>query len=262
MISLKKNLILVFLVFFALSSFASIQMIEPIISTINHGSSVYLGAMQRGETLRISFYKKSSASTAFDSLKLDESLLPANWNYSIEETDQTFNVLITVPANEIERTQKLNFIASREGIEEKFSLLVDVKKNLLVTTIDKTFNVTETNKEVVFSLSIINNSIASHSISISSNLPLNWFKGFNIELKPKEKKEIELVVKPLIYGNKKFYFRIDSLLNGSLIDLFNIQLNVYSTLPGKFYSAFSGFPFFTFNLMPFMLFDAFFSLLG
>lgn len=256
-----KKLLPILVLLFALSVFADIEMLQPFYSKIENNQTIEIGAMQPGETLELVFYKKTF-NFVFDSIWLDESLLPPNWDYSVDDYDQTFNVTLYVPFDEVERIQKLNFIVSAKGITQRFSLILKIKKNLLETTIDKTSDEITLGESSKYKISIINNSIASHSIRIYNDLPSLWADTIDISLRPQEKKVVELIVFPSVYGNKSFHFEIYSVENRTIIDTFNINLNVKPSLKGKFFAVFSGFPFFSLSLMPYMLFDGFLALLG
>ena len=214
------------------------------------------------------FSNKSGKDFAWSKAEIAKQL-PESWKV-VDSTPfaETMILKLTIPAEQEETAQnlKINFLNFRdEKTNDSFSATLFVKKKLITASIMGLQKETRVNEPVDYILSLSNDSIADHTVRISSTLPKYWFEDRIIVLKKKTSKdsvqEIRLSVLPRAYGNKDFSFKISSELTGKEIDSFNARLKVNPTLKGKYAAALYGFPVFTPTLVPYYLINSFLSLL-
>ena len=146
-------------------------------------------------------------------------------------------------------------------IERDVDVRVIVKNGLLDVSFARksTDEFAQLGGKVIYNVKLTNSSIAPFGTKITSNLPSNWFSEKPLLLKANTTQDLELAVTPLSSGKFDFAFQAFESENNIIVQSYSSELNVRPTLKGKFGSAFSGFPFFTFTLLPFQLFDSFFS---
>ena len=116
------------------------------------------------------------------------------------------------------------------------------------------------NQPVTYEITLINNSLAGHTVQVSSDLPLLWFEGQEITLKPKESKTLTLTVTPRVYGFRAFTFYLHSQENGRLLNLSPARIDAKPVLKEKYATGLYGFPFFTLSLVPYYLMEGLASL--
>jgi hypothetical protein len=261
-----KAIILVLLVFFSSFVFADIQLIKPVQATLSHGDSLDLGEISRGETLELLISTESGKpGIEWDSVHAVRDLLPTEWKQEKAEVfGQTILLKVLVPKKAPIGMQRIKVRAYDSSFPEggeDFYVNVFVKPNLVTVNFDSLKKESIVNQEVVFNVTLFNESIADHSVMISSSLPFYWFKPLTVKIPAKEIKNVELKVNPLVYGLKEFQFVFTSKENGSEIGRFNAELNVSPTLESKYSGSLYGFPFYSISLLPYYLVNSFLSLL-
>lgn len=225
---------------------------------------VELGSIQPGETLEITISSKTGhTGLEWDQLVF-EGNIPEGWNAIDSETGKkTLTAKLELPLNASVNAYHIKIKALNKNNEinpETLTLQILVRKDLIETAISQNELSTIVNKPTAFTLSIVNNSIASHTIKVESNLSPLWFETKEITVKPEEVKGVDLVVIPRIYGFKDFYFTVSSVTRNELLDIIPVHLNINPTLQNKYETAFYGFPFFTPNLLTQYLINAFISM--
>jgi hypothetical protein len=145
--------------------------------------------------------------------------------------------------------------------QESFSVYVTVKKNLLAASMEELKQDSLVGGKADFRLVLNNESIAMQKVLVSSSLPEYWFSPIELELQPHQTLDVNLSVFPQSYGVRQFSFTVSSGLN-SFNKSFPAELNVFSTIRGKFSSALFGFPFFTVSMLPQFLINAFLALIS
>jgi len=244
-------------------SFASISVLKPVKAEVFQENTIELGKIACGETLEI-IVKRRTSDFYWDRIVEDESSIPSGWNLAWETQRDSIIARISVPENAVESTQRIKLAFSSEQDEFALDFLnvsVVVKKNLLSADMMPLSQETMVEKETVFKLLISNNSLAEHSLLVSSDLPGYWFRDRTISVAPGETRVFELAVVPKSYGLRDFRFSLNSRLN-SFSDSFDARLLVFQTVSGKFTSALYGFPFFSVSLAPFYFIDAFLALVS
>ncbi len=261
---MKGAFVLAFVVFASASAFASISMVYPSPTLIEDASVVQLGSVEPGQVFEAVFSDNTGfQNTEWDTLVVDPQTLSLGWTVdSIGKTDTSLVVRVGVPLNAQSNVYNLglDFYSSHEPVlQQSFVMRVVVKQPLISAAFSKKSveSITVVDSPVVYAVSLSNSSIAKQEVVVSSNLPQNWFAAQRIVLEPNSSKDLELVVTPKVYGQRTFSFKAVIPEKSLVVKSFTSELNVKPTLKGKFGSAFSGFPFFNFALLPFQLFDSF-----
>lgn len=260
----KRFLVLLCFLLLACQAFADVYLVEPVDRAVLPADSgvISFGKVAGGETLDVVVKKKSGTGPEWDSLSVDNSLLPQGWSSESIETDKTLIARVSIPANAATSTQRLKFTASNSSglaFGESFYATVSVNENLLEASFESLSLGSVVGTPAKFSLVLNNDSIASHSIVVRSSLPEYWFSARAIELAPLETRAVELDVTPYYYGEKNFSFSVDSALNGKTFS-FPARLSVKPTLTGMYGAGMAGFPFFSPAMLPYYLISGFLSL--
>ncbi|HLC79975.1 MAG TPA: hypothetical protein VJG83_06175 [archaeon] len=254
------------MLFFSSICLADITMTYPQEITMQNGASITAGQLSGGQTFDLIFSDNSGYEFEWDTIDIAAPSIPAGWEVVAKErTDTSLVLRIKVPSGAQSNIYSLKVLFSNSqnsGIVESATIKVAVKKNLLDVSFvrksrDEFYYV---GAKVIYNVTISNSSIAPATVSVSSSLPSNWFSSRGAVLKPNSVEDIELVVSPQTSGVQPFTFRAFSQEENVIVQSFSSELNVRPTLKGKFAAPLSGFPFFTFSLLPFQLFDSFFSL--
>lgn len=247
---------------------ADIFLVSPFEKQIHSRDTVELGSASPGETIELIFSNKSGKDFAWSKAELANQL-PAGWQVSDSEVySETLIIKITIPPFEQETAQNLKINMSNfqdEKKNESFNATLFVRKNLISAAITGLQKETSVSEPVDYALRLSNDSIADHSITVSSTLPKYWFDDKIILLKNKNStgsvQEIKLSVMPRAYGYKDFSFKVISNQNGREIESFNARLKINPTLKGKYSAGIFGFPVFTPTLLPYYLVNSFLSFL-
>ncbi len=262
---LKKFSFAIFVLLLAISVQASIQLVAPVEGIMEANSTIDLGKVQPGETIILRISTSSGSEERWENAIVKKDSLPENWAAKDSaEGEKTLAVEISVPENAHQELYNFSVELSNPRTRitpEKINLRVLVEEGLVISSVNSNTLTTNVGEEASFQIILDNDSVASHKVRISSSLPESWFGAEEIELKPKEKVNIDLGVTPHVYGAKGFTFSVTSLENGKNLGDFDMQLRARPSLLGKFSVANEGLPFFTFSLLPQYLINALLSLL-
>lgn len=262
----KKTLFVVsvlFLASFALNASADVYVLSPLEQQLKPGTSMVLGSAQPGETIVFTIASKSGygESFAWNSAIITSDSLPSGWQFSGSESNPTHFVLkVSIPSKQ--SIGAYNFKvkvgnSAKNVSDEEVTLTVFIENSLLASSLSETKQETIVNEPAYFRLTLVNESIAEHSVRVSSTLPRYWFEPVNVTIAPKSIKQINLKVNPRVYGNKQFQFIVQSNLSGKTFKRFDSELTITPTLKGKYLAPLYGFPAFSPNLMPVYLIDSF-----
>ncbi len=255
---MKKLLLLFFLMLLVQCGFSTVSILLPIEKTVESNGTVLFGSAQAGETVLVSIERKYG-NIKWDSARIDESLLPKDWSYSVETKDKSINLMISIPAGERTASRNIVITVFNETLEESFNAVLKIEKGLIVPEIRARKIEVPVNECAVFSLKAFNKSIAGHTIKIESDLPDYWFSSREFSIKPLETIDVNLEVCGKSPGYREFSFYVDSSLNNERIAFFPEEISVLPTLQGEYTSIGSGFPFFSVTVFPFYLVDFFLS---
>lgn len=250
-----------FLALFCGFAFAGIEMTFPEKSSLEDQGSVEAGSVSPGQSFDIVFSDNSGRGFEWDSIEVLKTSLPQGWSVSRPQiTDSSLALTLWVPVNSQEQTNVLRVRLSNSSniVSEVIGVVVSVKKNLVNFSFsrvspDKQYSIGD---KIKYGVSVSNSSIGSDSAVISANLPSNWFSPKRIDLKPKESVFADLEVIPQNYGKRAFVFSGLLTSRNAYVGSFESEVEVAPTLKGKFSAPSSGFPFFTFSLLPFQLIDS------
>jgi len=257
--------ILVFLVLVSSGALATISMLKPYDKTLEDGSTLNLGEtakVSQGETLELIFSVDSKEGFNWTQARVEESTLPAKWGQekSIIYGEQ-IGLKIKISKEALDGTQRLKIILASDKKTESFNLILFIKKGLLSANIQGLDQKVKVGETITYNVTIGNDSLADHTVIISSDLPSYWMKEKEVKIKGKEFVKTNFTVMPKTYGERKFNFILKSKLNGSSINSFEGILRVEPTIESKFSNALYGFPFFSPTLTPYYLINSFLTLI-
>ncbi|MFH1391344.1 MAG: hypothetical protein ABIH20_03480 [Candidatus Diapherotrites archaeon] len=262
----KPIIVLSMLLLLASLAFAEVNVLYPVEATLQNGNTIQAGSVGPNQVFELIFSDNSGHGFEWDTVTVNEASLPAGWTIvSQNNTDTSLIVNIGVPKNAQPNFYVIELSLSNSNnpaVKDSVSVSVVVKQNLLdVSFIRPSIeNVSVVGESVFYKGVVSNSSIAPQKIVFSSDVPSNWFESIVFEADPNSMEEIELELNPKSYGKHYFSFQVlDE--ESTIIKSYSSELNVHPTLKGKFSSAFSGFPFFTFSLVPFQLLASFISLI-
>jgi hypothetical protein len=261
---LKKTILFSALLLFGSIAVAEVQLVSPFEKFINETQVVEVGSAQAGETFELIFSNNSGSLKNWETVSAEN--LPEAWKAVQLEQPRNKNTLIlrvSIPANsETGAFMLKTALKDSSGNSREASFLVFVQEGLLNSNVDSLKKTANSGEEITFLLSLNNDSIAEHTVSINSSLPLTWFKPETASVKQKSSKTIILKVNPKSYGEKKFTIFAKSALNGKTINEIKPTIEVKPTLKSKYEAAQYGFPFFTPSLIPYYIFNSFISQLS
>lgn len=259
-----KGILFGFLVIFmCASAFAGVNVVYPVKETVQDNGSVNIGSISSGETFGLAFSTSSGEGFSWTSASIDQTSLPFGWSVSPTSlNDAAITLKISVPQWTGNGSYPIiAVLKGPSGESSSITMNLSVKENLDVSFARETQNETVVGKKVVYRAVITNTSIAPETVKISSTLPSNWFREKTIEVKPNSSEQAVIEVEPLASGNRDFSFNAFSVQRGVFVKGFSSEMKVRPSLKGTLSSMFSGFPLFTFSLLPFQLVDSYLSLL-
>jgi hypothetical protein len=263
MVIMLKNVFFVgfLLLVFSAFSVAEVTMLFPENVSLKPGDSVLVGFVSPGQTFDLVFSDNSGFDFEWDSASVDKASLPQNWEFvSSQSTDTSVSVTLKVPVNAAENIYvvPVRLSSSSKPNYEVVNVKVGVKQGLISVSFSRVSpgRQYKLGEPVEYSVQVVNSSIANDSVLIEANLPSNWFAAKKIVVKSRGSSSASLFVVPQSYGKRDFYLTGSVLSSGVVVQSFSSEIEVAPTLKGKFSAPLSGFPFFTFALSPFQLFDS------
>ena len=250
--------------FLASFGFAEVQLVSPLEKFVSENQAIELGSVQAGETIELIFSSNSGALRPW--VSASASSLPIGWNAEQLAQPGNKNTLILqvmVPKESDAGAFMFKALLQDEaGNSQEASFLAFVEEGLLTAQVDSIKKTALAGEQIPFTFQLNNNSIAEHSITLYSSLPLTWFKPETIIVKPKSSKQFSTAISPKSYGEKKFSFYLKSNLNAKTLQEISPRVEVKPTLKNKYEAALYGFPFFTPSLIPYYIFNSFISQLS
>ncbi|MBS3057165.1 MAG: hypothetical protein J4415_00895 [Candidatus Diapherotrites archaeon] len=265
---LNKFVVLPILILMLGFASADILVTSPTENRLLPNERLELGSISPGETLIIGINSDTGYTTQqkWSRAEFISETLPENWEYTNSKyLADVFTLQLKVPedAEKGAYNAKIKLTDVKHNIPDEFvQLLFYVEDNLITADISDLRQDVIVGEQASFKLTIINDSIAEHEISVASTLPSYWFSGQKITARPKSVITKTLKADPKVYGTKQFDFYITSEQTGKKIATFNAQLNVFPTPSSKFASGFNGLAFFTPNMLVSYFINSFISLLG
>jgi hypothetical protein len=259
---LKNVFFVVFLLFwFSAFCVAEVTLLFPENVSLKSGDSVLVGFVSPGQTFDLVFSDNSGFDFEWDSASVDRAVLPQNWEFvSSQATDTSVSVTLKVPVNAAEDVYVIpvKLSSSVKPDYEVVNVKVGVKQNLVSVSFARVSSGKQykLGELVEYSVQVVNSSIANDSVLVEANLPSNWFSAKKIVVKARSSGSASIFVAPQAYGKRVFYLSGSVVSSGVVVQSFSSEIEVAPTLRGKFSAPLSGFPFFTFGLAPFQLFDS------
>ena len=258
---LKKLILLGILLMLGSDVFAAAYLVSPAEKTISDGGIAEIGSIAPGETAELFFKKKSGEGFDWESIAVDDATLPDGWVFLPGSNADAISARLLVPADAPESTQLIGFEMRSPQGSLPFTAKFFVRRSLLTISIKDLNRRAVVGEKLSYGLVAVNESIASHKVSVFSTLPSYWLKSQKLELGPKQSRELSLEVLPRTYGERNFRFIVKSGLNGSQKE-FQSNLSVSSTLQSKFSAPLFGFPFFSPTMISPYLLNSVLSLLS
>lgn len=265
---LKKLLVLSLLLLIAGYASADISIVNPVEKRLLSGERAELGSVQAGETLILSIDSKTGYKDmpSWTQAVFVKGTIPANWKaLDSKIAAQTLVLTLQVPKNEKKGAHniKIKLVEETGRVpSEEAQILIYVEQDLMTNEITELAKDAVVDDKVVFNLVVINDSLAGHDITISSSLPRYWFEPIKLKVNSLSALTQSLPVNAYVYGTKDFEFYITSNLTGERLETFSARINIKPTPKSKFAASLNGLPFFTPNLIPYYLIDAFISFFG
>lgn len=260
----KRILLVFFLFFFSLPVFSIVTVLEPAQGTVLAGQTIELGSLMPGEEFKITI-DRNGGDNCWSSAWLNKGLLPRGWT-ALEPVveSKSISLSVSLPSNARIGSQNLEItvLDGSTGLEESFNALVLVSEDLVSVQMQSAQKRVPVNSVACYGLSLINGSIASHKVRVSSSLPTYWFKPREISLKPRDSTDANLCVSAFEDGSRDFFFYIDSALFPKRFHSLKARIEIEPTLRGKYSNAIGGFPFFMPTLAPYYFIDSFLSLIS
>ncbi|MCX8189661.1 MAG: hypothetical protein N3F05_00305 [Candidatus Diapherotrites archaeon] len=251
-----KKVIFAFLLFLCLDVAASVIVNSPYEAVLEKNGLYEAKYAQPGENVVFIFDRKSPNS------HWDYITVKSAWPNNAQVIDKTIRLVLTVPLHEKIPTVNNTEITLKDGqtgVEESFNLAVYVRNDLIKAGLNVSHIDCNVNSGPEFELVITNESLAEHTVEITSSLPETWFSTQRISLAPKSSKTITLKVNAFTPGYKRFTFTTKSALSGTIFSQAEATMKVAPALGAKYTTAIYSMPFFSISLLPGYLLN---SLLG
>lgn len=207
---------------------------------------------QPGENIVFIFDRKSPNS------QWDHITVKSPWQYNAQVLDKTIRLVLTVPldASLSVTNTEITLRDSRTGVEESFNLAVYVRNDLVKAILNTTHEDCNVGSKPEFELVLTNESLAEHSVEITSSLPETWFATRRVSLARQSSKTIKLGVNAFTPGYKRFKFTVKSALSGTFFNELEATMKVTPSLGAKYTTAIYSMPFFSVSLLPGYLLNA------
>lgn len=260
----KRFLLAFTLIFVFCTAQASVSILNPVRKTVEPNQTIELGSAMPGETMLVTI-DRNAAFHSWSDAWIDAELLPRNWKMpAFLKEEKSLSLKVNIPPSARLGSQNLPITVAdeRTGIEEKFNAVIFIEKSLVSVAIPETQKGIRVNSTACYKITLFNDSLALHSILVSSSLPKYWFSGIEAEIGPKASIDLNACVNAMVIGSRDFYFYVDSMLFNERFHSIRASIDVLPTARGKYSAPLSGFPFFMPTLVPYYLIDSFLSLLS
>ncbi len=248
---LKRFSFVLFLILLLLNVNAYIYLLSPYEKKLTFDETLVLKYVQPGETLVLQIDRENGIS------KWSSAKITSKWQSTYELTDKTLVIKLKIDPKETQTLQNVRItLSDPSGYEEGFDVAVFIKKDLIKASLKSNFNECKVGETASYEIVLVNESLAEHSVRITSSLPKTWFDKLDVVLKPKQTKIVSLTINANSSGKRDICFYVDSLLFDKRFANLNAELAVFPTLPGKFTASYFGLPFFTLNMLPSYMLNA------
>lgn len=188
----NKKIFLLLTLFIILPSIHAIQMLEPIMTDITPNKAIELGTVAPEEYFMISFFL--GVDEKYDLITTDN--YGSNYLFfeNTQKTKESIYTIVKIKEN-VSGEQQVKIILknTETGETESVYIKMTVATNVISSFVLPYDKNTKFGEKKDITIRIINKSITTKKITISSNLPVTWFDSKEAG---KIKKESEVVLQP------------------------------------------------------------------
>jgi hypothetical protein len=203
-----KILIMFFVIILALPKIYSLKLLEPIYTEIT-GSEIDIGVVAPGEFFLISFLQDQE--NKFTEIRVAEESRNIASTELTQFTPESIFTTIKI-SKEISGNQILTLELISEKETKKINLNVNVTNDVISIVTQNYETLSEYGKLKEITITVINKSVTTKQVTLTSNLPKNWFAYENevIEqdiirtVQPVSKTDIKYKFVPKGVGDKEF----------------------------------------------------------
>ncbi len=207
-----KKIVVILLVFLLVPSISALQMLEPIMIDVTQNSAVEIGTVAPGEYFLISFFLNGNEK--YDLITTDS--VGANYLF-LESTQHTKESVFTVvkikEGTSGEQQAKIILKNTETGDSVNIYLKMTISTNVVSTFILPYDKATRFGEKKDVTIKVINKSITTKKITISSGLPISWFESkatgklnreVTVVLQPSDSVDVEYSFVPKAIGETEF----------------------------------------------------------
>jgi hypothetical protein len=188
----NKKIFFIISLLFILPSIHAIQMLEPIMTDINPNKAIELGTVAPGEYFLVSFFL--GVDEKYDLITTDN--YGSNYLFfeNTHKTKESIYTIVKIKEN-VSGEQQVKIILknTETGKTESAYIKMTVATNVISSFVLPYDKETKFGVRKDITIKVINKSITTKKITISSNLPITWFDSKDAE---KIKKEVTVVLQP------------------------------------------------------------------
>lgn len=188
----NKKIFFIISLLFILPSIHAIQMLEPIMTDINPNKAIELGTVAPGEYFLVSFFL--GVDEKYDLITTDN--YGSNYLFfeNTQKTKESIYTIVKIKEN-VSGEQQVKIILknTETGKTESAYIKMTVATNVISSFVLPYDKETKFGVRKDITIKVINKSITTKKITISSNLPITWFDSKDAE---KIKKEVTVVLQP------------------------------------------------------------------
>ncbi|HOD89491.1 MAG TPA: hypothetical protein PKK56_00170 [archaeon] len=246
----------------------SLEMLEPITQDLTNIDTLDLGYASPGEYFLVSFLVNKEE--GYDTITID----PTQQNeISIQNQGKTKeSIFATIEVSDkLSGAYTIKIILTGENKQKQLNLNVNITNNVIYSVLEPYNTYTKYNETKTFSFKIINKSISTKKIIVSSDLPEYWFNDKNVKkykyytLQPNSVTDITYEINPKEIGKTNFsiyiftkYFnkenRYDT-TNKENIIIYDVQIETEKTITGEYGTNNFYYPLFNVNTLPIYFFN-------
>jgi hypothetical protein len=271
-----KKIIILFLAILILPNIFALQMLEPVMIEVNNGSTIEVGVLAPGEYFLVSFYMDTS--NKYDQITTDtygESLISFD---NIQTTKESIFAVAKINENATgEKNIKVILKNTQTQETTEIYLKALIESNVIATFVLPYNKRSEFEEVKEVTVKLINKSITTKKVTLSSNLPNTWFEGKEniskektVFLQPAATIDVTYQFIPKVIGETQFeiyiYTQFDESQTRFITPAFlqpeifernveNVDLYIVKNLNAVYGSNLYNFPTFGLNSIPVYFFN-------
>lgn len=269
-----KKIIILFLAILILPNIFALQMLEPVMIEANNGGTIDVGVLAPGEYFLVSFYM--DVADKFDLITTDtygESLISFD---NIQTTKESIFAVAKINENATGEKNIKVILKNTQTQETTETYLKAIIESNVIATFVLPYNKRSEFEEVKeVTVKLINKSITTKKVTLSSNLPNTWFdknikKEKTVFLQPAATVDVTYQFIPKVIGETQFdiyiYTQFDESQTRFITPAFlqqeifernveNVELYIVKNLNAVYGSNLYNFPTFGLNSIPIYFFN-------